>query len=957
MPINFELTFTQPLLTQLDTGQAKGSKDMAKFITDNYVRTMLTGLPAGGGIVPVLPAPGLSTPAGPPPFPIPMVPINNFVSRQRAMQRILQTYFEAREVLIMQGTIKSMIKSIALLVRKSHTLYKQVDSLLKQVAQIQKQLIELPQMLEDVKDGLIEVIENERNKLEVLFQGLDQFRLQYDGTQFDLIFANELRAINTIRNFKVTLNIADYQGLIDLLDASAAIVNALPSDEDGTDVDMFKRNLYQQIKGSLTVVITLANSFVNPSEYIGYIKGLSEFDVKLRPVLDVLYRYDFIRRMLEPKLIKLKRKVREKLTDLRVKIQTRINDEKKKLRDKLKALAEKRQGQGKRSLYLKAGKIVAQYKKKYLTKIKKIKNTISDVRTVIGATQRLIADTTQLKNDIENFATTGIQKYIEQIQVDVKNTTTPQYSTGFVQNELNRIYDQIGLTNPILRDALSKQLVGKVTSPTVFLDYLQSKPLDLLVITQRFRGILYDLDSLIRAVQRLFNDKPKNGATVGNANVLPLVFLQKEPTVGDVLLGVTKTMEEQLNRIDKKLREFIEKQRLRFNKAIQRIKEDAEMKLIMLVPLKSDLKDGKTKAEIIKAKKDKVKTTKNKIKKTVKKLAIISSKVIPGATNLARNLNSGKWLYSENQGSINKLVDGIYDLKIMDSSDSEKKLLNQRRQKTKNDISDYLFGFELLVGLLQRITDEMSSTDFLRVFGEKLKQRTIQGHIDLYNKVKQIPSLKKAKPITIVNFFLDTYAFRALDSTYVRTVLADCEKAYFNESRAFLQQFGKNPLLQRLFPGLDVGIDIMLVKLFEGIGYIAQKVSEFVEKLYIRTVKPLVDLVNKKLKKIKEDVEAWLKEHVVKRALNLDLKLMSIAFNLATRAFWTGFNWLTPNGVKYTCLSIGPFIPLLTKPDDGPSMLVREISKNLYTQLNLMSGLVSPPPPTGIPPFPFVAYA
>ena len=98
MPINFELTFTQPFLAQLDTGQPKGSKDMAKFITDNYVRTLLTGLPGGGTVPPVLPAPALGSP--PPPFPIPSVPINNFSNRKRAMQRILQTYFHLNIVLI-----------------------------------------------------------------------------------------------------------------------------------------------------------------------------------------------------------------------------------------------------------------------------------------------------------------------------------------------------------------------------------------------------------------------------------------------------------------------------------------------------------------------------------------------------------------------------------------------------------------------------------------------------------------------------------------------------------------------------------------------------------------------------------------------------------------------------------------------------------------------------------------
>jgi len=134
------------------------------------------------------------------------------------------------------------------------------------------------------------------------------------------------------------------------------------------------------------------------------------------------------------------------------------------------------------------------------------------------------------------------------------------------------------------------------------------------------------------------------------------------------------------------------------------------------------------------------------------------------------------------------------------------------------------------------------------------------------------------------------------------------------------------------------------------------KIKELLQKLYSKTVKPLFDKINEKRKKIQEDINRWLKTHVLKRALNLDLKLMTIAFNLATRAFWTGFSWTTPNGVRYTCTSIGVFLPLKTKVDSGASVLVRELSRNLNLQLTQMVGLVSPPPPTGIPPFPYTAY-
>lgn len=952
MPINFELTFTQPFLAQLDTGQPKGSKDMAKFITDNYVRTLLTGIPGGGSVPPVLPAPALGSP--PPPFPIPSVPINAFSNRKRAMQRILQTYFEAREILIMKGTIKSLIKSIALLVKKAFTLQKQIEQLINQAVAIQRQLAELPILLEQIADAIIQVIENEKEQLDSIFFQMDRFELELGQVQFRQTFSQELQLIESIKNFKPTLNIASYESLFTILDTSAAFIGSLPDGQDGNDIQMFKRRLYEQIKSSVSLILNISAVFTKPEQVIGYIQGLAEVDYKLKPVLDILYRYQFIRRKLEPQLIKLKKKVREKIDKVKAKIKQKIAEEKKKLKDWMKKLAEKRQGAGKKNTFLKAGKIISDFKKNYLAKIKTIKKTVTGVRTVVATAQRLIKDTSELKRDIDEFGETGLQNYLDKFASGAVNSLTPAANASYVEEELNKLYRSIGLNNPILIDAINRQFVGKVSSPLPLLDYLASRPADLLSITQRFQTILSDVEYLIKAVQDLTSKKrvpPKRGF-IGPPNFTP-------PTVGETMIALINRVQLELSKIEKKLREFASKQTQRLKKILNKIKQDVKMKLLVLVPIKSDLKDGKTKAEILQLKKDKIKDTKDKIKRTIKKIAIINSKIIPGATNLAKNLTAGNWRYSANQVWLGKLVDGVFDLKILNNP-AQQKDLNERRKKIKADFTDYLFGFELLVDLIIKIANQMESTDFLKVFGDRLKQRTVQGYIDFYNKIESIKNLKNADIKEVISFFssffTDPGGFRVLEGTYIRTVLSDCERQYFNESRAFLQQFGQNPLLQRIFPGIDVQLDIMLVTIFENVNKLAIKIRTLLEKLYKLAVKPLIDWVQEKLKKIKDDIKAWLNEHVVKRALNLDLKLMSLAFNLATRAFWTGFSWTTPNGVRYTALNIGPFLPLITKPDAGASALVRELSRNLNNQLLLMNGLVSPPPPTGIPPFPFVGY-
>ncbi len=950
MPINFELTFTQPFLSQLDTGQPKGSADMARFITQNYVRTLRTGLPGGGTLPPALPAPALGTP--PPPFPIPSVPVNNISVRQRAMQRILQTYFEAREILMMQGDIKSTIKSIALLVKKVATFRQQINQLISRAVSIQRQLADLPSLLEEIKNALIEVVERELTTLESLFLGIDKFRLTLTTAEFDARFSNELELIRTIRNFKITLNIKDYQVFAEVLNTLDYRISQLPSAEDGSEEEAFKKFLAQQIQASLKIIVNVANSFIAPEQYVGYFRDLANVDTKLTPVLLVLYRYSAIKKKLEPQFIKLRRKIQEFILRLTTKVEQKLAEKKLQLKEKLKKLANKQAGTGKKSIYAKAGKIISDFKKKYLKKIKQVRSTITDVQLIITAAQRLIVNATRFRGDLERFALGGFEDYINRTIQEALYTLTPQASNQAVLMEMNNIYSDIGLKNPQIQRAINKVVIDKAVSPFVFLEYLQQKPTDAIIVLETFASLAKDVVFLTEKVQNLVNKKSTRNK---NTYIGPPTI--KDPTVGDVLILAIKQLEDQIRKLQKKLGDFIAKQEAALNKTIQRIKDDVEMKLIMLIPLKSDLKDGKTKAEILQAKKTKLKNTKNKIKATLKTINTFTTKIIPGATKIAENLLNQNWRYTANEGPLTSLIDGVFDVKkLYVLTGAERRTLDLRQNKLKDDIKAYYFGLELLLDLFINIATQMSSTNFLQDFADRLGSRLSQGYVDFYNKLKQIPGLRNASPKQIVEFFEDRSSFRVLEKSYIRTLLSDLEATYFAESRAFLQQFAKNPLAEKLFPGISMSADIMLVTIFEGIKKLANSIKTELNKLYTNTVKPLFDKINEKRKKIKKDIEDWLKEHVVKRALNLDLKLMSIAFNLATRAFWTGFSWTAVNGVRYTCLNIIPFKPLLAKPDEGASRLVREVATNLNLQLITMNGLVSPPPPTGIPPFPFVGY-
>lgn len=958
MPINFELTFTQPFLTQLDTGQARGSKDMARFVTNSYIRTMLTGLPGGGSVPPVLPAPGLGSP--PPPFPIPSVPINNYSSRQRAMQRILQTYFEAREILIMQGNIKSTIKSVALAIRKAQKLKQQINQLLSEAAEIQRQILELPLILEQIKQAVVLIVDREKQKINSLLTRVDQFRVEFNTQNFNARFARELFIIDTISNFKPTADLNSYKVFFDALQTLESRLSTLPDVDDGSEEQSFRLYINNQLRTVLKSMVSVVGALTAPENFIDYFKQLASVDSTLSPVLAVMYRYRFIRRKLQPKVAKIRKKLQELVQKLETSIKIKIQEQKAKLQDYLKKLATKKSGSGKKELYKKAGKIVGDFKKTYLKKIKKVRRTITEVRAIIKLAQNLVIRSTTFKQNLELVANRSLSDYINQFVGNVTATVTQPVQIINQQNiELNRILDRAGITFLPIRIAILRQLIGVVSTPTLLLRYLESSSQDVIRVYREFLAIIKDANELEIRVRNLIGGKSANSsllrrdaATGRNAD---------NKTIVDILTIPIIELESFFNKLNKKLNRFVKTQEDKLRIKLQKLKEEVKIKLIMLVPLRSDLMDGKTKAEILQAKKDKIKNTKEKIKKAIKIITILVGRIYPAVTGLVGNLNKLEWRYSVNGGFLDKLIDGIFEIKKLNTTkDIEKKQLEEKKRKLMKDIRDYFYGFELLAGFVITMFNEMSQKGFAEAFAAKLFRGTVgtlaQGYVDLYNKITVAENLQGAKMGDIIAFFSDTYSFRALSKTYVKSALRSIEQRYLADTIVLARQLTENTLIQRLFPGFKYEVISLIDFVFSEMRKLIVKIKEFLQKIYSNTVKPLFDRINEKRIKIQEDINQWLKTHVAKRALNLDLKLMTIAFNLATRAFWTGFSWTTPNGVRYTCTSIGVFLPLKTKVDSGASVLVRELSRNLNLQLTQMVGLVSPPPPTGIPPFPFAGY-
>ena len=126
-----------------------------------------------------------------------------------------------------------------------------------------------------------------------------------------------------------------------------------------------------------------------------------------------------------------------------------------------------------------------------------------------------------------------------------------------------------------------------------------------------------------------------------------------------------------------------------------------------------------------------------------------------------------------------------------------------------------------------------------------------------------------------------------------------------------------------------------------------------------KKIKKVIDAVKAKLQKIRTKVEKQAEDEMKKYAekkINIEAPIMSAVMGLAARALWTGATWTSPAGIQHVTLNIGAFTPMKAKSTDGASKMIREMAKGFEAQLTLMSGLVIPPAPTGIPPIPFTGY-
>jgi len=186
MPINFKLTFTQPIFALVQAGGVSGPEGWAKAITSHYSSTVQKGLPIG--VPPVLPAPGLAVPPAfiPPPFNIGASGITKSAAkaREKNMYNVLYLYYFAKLQAVDKANIEGLIRTVKDLYARLNTKQKEIVKTIKDIKAVKQELQNIGPTIELIKRELGDEIEYQKDQIKGLLKTIDDFKIKIEAGNF-----------------------------------------------------------------------------------------------------------------------------------------------------------------------------------------------------------------------------------------------------------------------------------------------------------------------------------------------------------------------------------------------------------------------------------------------------------------------------------------------------------------------------------------------------------------------------------------------------------------------------------------------------------------------------------------------------------------------------------------------------------------------------------------------------
>lgn len=433
-------------------------------------------------------------------------------------------------------------------------------------------------------------------------------------------------------------------------------------------------------------------------------------------------------------------------------------------------------------------------------------------------------------------------------------------------------------------------------------------------------------------------------------------------------LTIMKYVRKALLKLKQLERQALGKLILQYNKLADSAKDKDALEAYIgtIIEKKPKLKKIRNKKRRIDQKRIDVKTKIKKIKSITKQIQI-GYRIIDGSAKLARGLKEEKKKpITKNQDQFRKVITAICDLQIerkkMTVPEKQAKLKKVNKKLADLRAYEFMYVFFLEVikeAKLKKIGEDIKKTveDKKTFYNSQIETVSDQSTVALQALVDIIDG---KRPITIKDII--AFPVKGLYQANTMIAIVKAEKKQFLRLRrkatalsGFIPRDTSDPFLLKVKYGLDKASSLLvwlldwLMKAFKGVfQFIIDQVKDIAYWLK--------DQVQDLRDKIEEEAKQKIKDETT-RKLNLEGRIASLMFGLASRLLWTGANWTNAPGTRFVAINIGKFAPTMVMTNVGGAQSYAEgLANGFNNQLKLMSGLVVPLPSYGIPPFPFTGY-
>ena len=738
MPINFELTFTQPLLLDLQNAKFADVQDYANAITKYYVNTIETGMPIG--IPPTLPSPaalGAPVPVGTGPADAFKAPYSE--AKKTIFNETVFTYFNLKDLVIANGSLAQKKTQLEGILKKAEYQTKLIESKVAIIKEVKKRLETVPADIKNTIEGIRVLFESfvqqiQNVKVDILSltpEEIDAGQIDF-AAEFANKFPNESKVIDTLLN----ININNIQETINAIQTAntyfGRVSKGLKNNALGVELETSQQSDY--VKSKLTLVVTkifkLANGLLFPEslgELILDLKKRGEvFDDKTLRVLAIAStaseRLGVIKFIVEPEIKKLeefvknkKRAIARELEKGKVRITDAINKKTKEVAEK-NAKKPKREPSAKQLWMKKKVEDIKIFKEENEELIVTTVKNIQTLKNILQKSTALVNSGLVIKSEIE-LTVAGLKVEFEENKArvlgiadsivdarsviqDARNESSSESSNKLnidltknpfnskTSQEITRYFNDHGAQDilPIIKPIVTDLGLTFLEVKKVF-EKTDSK-YDLIV--KQLIGMesqFYDLVDESKKLEKLPSIKRKNNKDISVAKKDRSERTPRDREKLDKLKHNIMSVIGYLQKFLKKVEVFIKNQEAKIKRWLKKqevklraIAERIEIAIINSLPIPSESEAAQTKKEAAEEKKAIIALNVVKAKLVVeqgKAVAVMAT----NAQKLIANMSSGKFGAADNEPLLKKISGGKFDFFTVGVESSSPVYKKQEQEK------------------------------------------------------------------------------------------------------------------------------------------------------------------------------------------------------------------------------------------------------------------------------------